>query len=84
MNIIKTKSKDGVREFYSIEFNRRATFWRGKKSTFEISSEELKQVSAEILDRAKEKAFSREFAIYYSRSDKVFAEYADDKVLKVQ
>jgi hypothetical protein len=59
-------------------------FGQTKKSTFEMSAEELKRVSAEILNRAKEKAFSRGLAIYYSRNDKVFAEYADGKILEVR
>jgi hypothetical protein len=49
-----------------------------------MSAEKLKQVSAEIRDRAKEKAFSRGLAIYYRRNDKVFAEYADGNILEVR
>lgn len=59
-------------------------FGEAKKSTFEMSKEELKQVSSEILTRAKEKAFSRGLPIFYGKNEKVFAEYSTGKVEEVK
>lgn len=54
-----------------------------KKSSFEMSPEEFKDVAASILRRAKEKAFSRGLPIYYGRDGKVWAEYADGRIEEV-
>jgi hypothetical protein len=67
-----------------IDNTRFLRFGGAKKSTFEMSPDELEQVSIDILNRAKEKAFSRGLAIYYGRNDTVFAEYADGKILEVK
>ena len=51
-----------------------------KKSTFDMSSEELEQAAQSILRRAKEKAFSKGLPIYFSKDGKVMAEYADGRI----
>jgi hypothetical protein len=51
-----------------------------KKSTFDMSFEELEQAAQSILRRAKEKAFSKGQPIYYSKDGKVMAEYADGRI----
>ena len=55
-----------------------------KKSSFEMSHEELKQAAESIVRRAKEKAFSRGLPIYYGKGRKVFAEYADGRIEEVK
>ena len=55
-----------------------------KKSSFEMTIEELEQASISILRRAKEKAFSRGLPIYFSKEGKVFAEYADGHIEEVK
>ena len=54
-----------------------------KKSSFEMTPEELEQAAASILRRAKEKAFSKGRPIYYSEGDKIFAEYPDGHIEEV-
>ena len=54
-----------------------------KKSSFEMTKEELDQAAASILQRAKEKAFSKGLPIYFSKGDKVFAEYPDGHIEEV-
>ena len=54
-----------------------------KKSTFEMTEEELTQAAISILRRAKEKAFSKGLPIYFSEGDKVFAEYPDGHIEEV-
>lgn len=54
-----------------------------KKSSFEMSKEELEQAAASILQRAKEKAFSKGLPIYFSKGDKVFAEYPNGHIQEV-
>lgn len=54
-----------------------------KKSSFEMTSEELEQAAASILRRAKEKAFSKGRPIYFSEGDKIFAEYPDGHIEEV-
>jgi len=51
-----------------------------KKSTFEMSQEELEQAAQSILRRVKEKAFSKGLPIYFSKDGKVMAEYADGRI----
>jgi hypothetical protein len=51
-----------------------------KKSTFDMSSEELEQAAQSILRRAKEKAFSKGLPIYFGKDGKVMAEYADGRI----
>ena len=54
-----------------------------KKSSFEMTKEELDQAAVSILQRAKEKAFSKGVPIYFSKGDKVFAEYPDGHIEEV-
>ncbi len=42
-----------------------------KKSSFEMTAEELGQAAISILRRAKEKAFSRGLPIYFGKEGKV-------------
>lgn len=55
-----------------------------KKSSFEMTKEELEQAAASILRRAKEKAFSKGLPIYFSKEGKVFAEYSDGHIEEVK
>ncbi len=55
-----------------------------KKSSFEMTAEELEQAAASILRRAKEKAFSRGLPIFFSKEGKVYAEYADGHIEEVK
>ena len=55
-----------------------------KKSSFEMSQEELEQAAISILRRAKEKAFSKGLPIYFSKEGKVFAEYPDGRIEEVK
>lgn len=55
-----------------------------KKSSFEMSKEELEQAAASILRRAKEKAFSKGLPIYFSKEGKVFAEHPDGHIDEVK
>lgn len=55
-----------------------------KKSSFEMTTEELEQAAISILRRAKEKAFSRGLPIYFGKEGKVFAEYADGHIEEVK
>ena len=58
-------------------------FGGAKKSSFEMSKEELEQAAASILRRAKEKAFSKGLPIYFSINKKVFAEYPNGSIEEV-
>ena len=51
-----------------------------KKSSFEMNKEELEQVAISIVGRAKETAFSKGLPIYFSKGNKVFAEYPDGHI----
>jgi hypothetical protein len=55
-----------------------------KKSTFEMTNEELVQAAGNILRRAKEKAFSKGLPIYYTRDGILMAEYPDGHVESVK
>jgi hypothetical protein len=55
-----------------------------KKSSFEMTKEELEEAAASILRRAKEKAFSKGLPIYFSKEEKVFAEYLDRHIEEVK
>ena len=54
-----------------------------KKSSFEMTKEELEQAAESILRRAKEKAFSKGLPICYGRNGKVLAEYPDGHIEEV-
>jgi hypothetical protein len=58
-------------------------FGGAKKSSFEMSKEELEQAAASILRRAKEKAFSKGLPIYFSINNKVYAEYPNGHIEEV-
>lgn len=58
-------------------------FGGAKKSSFEMTKEELECAAASILRRAKEKAFSKGLPIYFSRDHKVFAEYHDGHIEEI-
>lgn len=58
-------------------------FGGAKKSSFDMSKEELEQAAASILRRAKEKAFSRGLPIYFSIKDKVYAQYPNGDIEEV-
>lgn len=51
-----------------------------KKSSFEMSPEELELAAASILLRAKEKSFSKGQPIYFSKQGKVFAQFPDGHI----
>jgi len=55
-----------------------------KKSTFEMTSEELDQTAKNILRRAKEKAFSKGLPIYFTRDGILMAEHPDGHVETVK
>ena len=55
-----------------------------KKSSFEMTAEELEQAAASILRRAKEKAFSKGLPIYFSNEGKVFAEFPDGHIEEIK
>jgi hypothetical protein len=57
-----------------------STFGCAKKSSFEMSSEELKEAAEAVLRRAKEKAFSKGLPIYFSRNNVCYAEYPDGRI----
>ena len=50
-----------------------------KKSSFEMTADELKAAAQSSLRRAKEKAFSRGLPIYAYKGGQVIAEYADGR-----
>lgn len=54
-----------------------------KKSSFEMNQDELEQAAISILQRAKEKAFSKGLPIYFSKHAKVYAEYADGSIKEI-
>lgn len=54
-----------------------------KKSSFEMTKEELEQAAESTIRRAKEKAFSRGRPIYFGKGGKVFAEYPDGHIEEV-
>lgn len=58
-------------------------FGGAKKSSFEMTREELGQAAASILRRAKEKAFSKGLPIYYSKEGRVYAEYPSGRVEEI-
>ena len=51
-----------------------------KKSTFEMTGEELEQAAQNILRRAKEKAFSKGLPIHFMRDGALMAEHPDGRV----
>ena len=55
-------------------------FGGAKKSSFDMSNEELKQAAGLILKRAKEKAFYKGLPVYYADEGTLMAEYADGRV----
>jgi len=55
-----------------------------KKSTFEMTGEELAQAAKNILRRAKEKAFSKGLPIYFTRDGVLLAEYPDGRIEPVE
>ena len=55
-----------------------------KKSTFDMTPDELEQAAQSILRRAKEKAFSKGLPIYFGRDGKVMAEYPDGHIEEVK
>jgi hypothetical protein len=54
-----------------------------KKSNFEMTEAELKKTAESILQRAKEKSFSKGVPIYFSKEERVFAEYADGQIQEI-
>ena len=54
-----------------------------KKSSFDMTEQELEDAAASILRRAKEKAFSKGLPIYFSKANKVFAEYPDGHIEEI-
>jgi hypothetical protein len=55
-----------------------------EKHTSEMTKEELDQVSASILKRAKEKAFSKGRPIIFGEGGKVFAEWPDGRIEEIK
>ncbi len=58
-------------------------FGGAKKSSFDMTPPELDQAAESIVRRAREKAFSKGLPIYFSKDDKVYAEYPDGRVEEV-
>ena len=57
----------------------------GAKTPYhEMSDAEKKEVAVQIVERAKEKAFSRGLPIYYSKNGLVIAELADGRRFVVE
>ena len=54
-----------------------------KKSSFEMTKEELEQAATSIVRRAKEKAFSKGLPIYFSKDGNVYAEFPDGHIEEV-
>lgn len=55
-----------------------------KKSVFDMTVQELEQAGHSIRRRAKEKAFSKGLPIYFSRNQKLMAEYPDGRIEEVK
>jgi hypothetical protein len=55
-----------------------------EKLTSEMTKDELDQVSASILKRAKEKAFSKGRPIIFGEGGKVFAEWPDGRIEEIK
>lgn len=55
-----------------------------EKLTIEMTKEELAQVSASIIQRAKEKAFSKGRPIIYGEHGKVYAEWPDERIEEIK
>lgn len=55
-----------------------------EKLTSEMTKDELDQVSASILKRAKEKAFSKGRPIIFGEGGKVFAEWSDGRIEEIK
>jgi hypothetical protein len=55
-----------------------------EKLTSDMTKDELDQVSASILKRAKEKAFSKGRPIIFGEGGKVFAEWADGRIEEIK
>ncbi len=55
-----------------------------KTSYHEMNEAEKKQAADEVLQRAREKAFSRGLPIYYTQNKRVIAEFADGRKYVVE
>jgi hypothetical protein len=55
-----------------------------KKSSFEMSPEELEQAAISILLRAQEKSFSKGQPIFFSKQGKVLAQFPDGRIEEVK
>lgn len=55
-----------------------------EKLTTEMNKDELDQVAASILKRAKEKAFSKGRPIIYGEGGKVYAEWPDGRIEEIK
>lgn len=53
-----------------------------EKDTTEMTKEELEQMAASILRRAKEKAFYKGRPIIFGKDDKVFEEWPDGRIVE--
>lgn len=54
-----------------------------EKALNEMSEDELETASQAVLNRAKEKAFSKGLPVYYSINKQLVAEYADGRIVPV-
>jgi hypothetical protein len=59
-------------------------FGGAEKHTSEMTEEELEQMAASILRRAKEKAFSKGRPIIFGDGGKVFAEWPDGRIEEIK
>lgn len=55
-----------------------------KKSSFDMTKEELEQTAISFVRRAKEKAFSKGLPIYFSKGGNIYAEYPDGHIEDVK
>jgi hypothetical protein len=61
-----------------------AALWGAEKLTTEMTKEELEQLSASVLRRAREKAFFKGRPIIFSEKGKVMAEWPDGRIEEVK
>lgn len=55
-----------------------------KKSVFDMNPQEFASAGDSIRRRAKEKAFSKGLPIYFSRNQKLMAEFPDGRIEEVK
>ena len=77
---MRTMNKVNKQKYAPIFLN----YGGAEKFIAEMNNKELDMASQSILRRAKEKAFSKGLPIYYSRNEKLMAEYPDGLIVTVE